>query len=144
MKDAEWIAELLRHGLLRASFIPPRPQRDLRDLTRQRTNLVQDRAQVVNRLQKVLEWANLKLSSVATDVTGASARAMLAAIIDGETDAGVLAELAQGRMRSKRAALEKRSPDACVTTIAICSRSTWCIWTFWMSRLRIWNSRLRT
>jgi transposase len=107
VKDAEWIAELLRHGLLRASFVPPRPQRDLRDLTRQRTNLVQDRAQVVNRLQKVLEWANLKLSSVATDVTGASARAMLAAIIGGETDAGVLAELAQGRMRSKRAALEQ-------------------------------------
>ena len=107
VKDAEWIAELLRHGLLRASFIPPRPQRDLRDLTRQRTNLVQDRAQVVNRLQKVLEWANLKLTSVATDVTGASARAMLAAIIGGETDASVLAELAQGRMRSKRAALEQ-------------------------------------
>jgi transposase len=107
VKDAEWIAELLRHGLLRASFVPPRPQRDLRDLTRQRTNLVQDRAQVVNRLQKVLEWANLKLSSVATDVTGASARAMLEAIIGGETDAGVLAELAQGRMRSKRAALEQ-------------------------------------
>src|SRR5215210_4639081 len=105
IKDAQWIAELLRHGLLRASFIPPRPQRDLRDLTRQRTNLVQDRAQVVNRLQKVLDWANLKLSSVATDVTGASARAMLVAIIGGETDAGVLAELAQGRMRSKRAAL---------------------------------------
>lgn len=107
VKDAEWIADLLRHGLLRASFIPPRPQRDLRDLTRQRTNLVQDRVQVVNRLQKVLEWANLKLSSVATDVTGASARAMLAAIIGGETDAEVLAELARGRMRSKRAALEQ-------------------------------------
>ena len=84
VKDAEWIADLLRHGLLRASFMPPRPQRDLRDLTRQRTNLVQDRAQVVNRLHKVLEWANLKLTSVATDVTGASARAMLAAIIGGE------------------------------------------------------------
>ncbi len=88
VKDAEWIATLLRHGLLRASFIPPLPQRDLRDLTRQRTNLVQDRATVVNRLQKVLEWANIKLSSVATDVTGASARAMLAGIIAGEEDAG--------------------------------------------------------
>ena len=75
VKDAEWIAELLRHGLLRGSFIPPQEQRDLRDLTRQRTNLVQDRATVVNRLQKVLEWANLKLSSVATDITGVSARA---------------------------------------------------------------------
>jgi transposase len=107
VKDAEWIAELLRHGLLRASFIPPLPQRDLRDLTRQRTNLVQDRATVVNRLQKVLEWANLKLSSVATDVTGVSARAMLAGIIEGEEDAAVLAELAKGRMRNKRVALEQ-------------------------------------
>jgi hypothetical protein len=106
----------------------------LRDLTRQRTNLVQDRAQVVNRLQKVLEWANLKLSSVATDVTGASARAMLEAIIGGETDAGVLAELAQGRMRSKRAARNRRSRDACVTTIATYWRSICCTSTSWMSR----------
>ncbi len=107
VKDAEWIADLLRHGLLRASFIPPLPQRDLRDLTRQRTNLVQDRATVVNRLQKVLEWANLKLASVATDVTGVSARAMLAAIVGGEDDPAVLAALARGRMRTKRAALEQ-------------------------------------
>src|SRR5215210_9482931 len=107
VKDAAWIAELLRHGLLKASFIPPLPQRDLRDLTRQRTNLVQDRATVVNRLQKVLEWANLKLTSVATDVTGVSARAMLQAIVAGEADPAVVAELAHGRMRSKRAALEQ-------------------------------------
>ena len=107
VKDAEWLADLLRHGLLRASFIPPLPQRDLRDLTRQRTNLVQDRATVVNRLQKVLEWANLKLSSVATDITGVSARAMLVGIIGGEADLAALAELAQGRMRTKRAALEQ-------------------------------------
>ena len=107
VKDAEWIAELLRHGLLRPSFIPPLPQRDLRDLTRQRTNLVQDRATVVNRLQKVLEWANIKLASVATDVTGVSARAMLSAIIAGEDDPAVLAELAKGRMRTKREALEQ-------------------------------------
>ena len=107
IKDAEWIADLLRHGLLRASFIPPLPQRDLRDLTRQRTNLVQDRVTVVNRLQKVLEWANLKLTSVATDITGVSARAMLQAIVTGEADPTVLADLAHGRMRSKRAALEQ-------------------------------------
>ena len=81
VKDAEWLADLLRHGLLRGSFIPPQAQRDLRDLTRQRTNLVQDRATVVNRLHKVLEWANIKLTSVATNVTGASARAMLEAIL---------------------------------------------------------------
>jgi transposase len=107
VKDAEWIAELLRHGLLRPSFIPPLPQRDLRDLTRQRTNLVQDRATVVLRLQKVLEWANLKLTSVVTAITGVSARAMLEGIIEGEGDGAVLAELAHGRMRSKRAALEQ-------------------------------------
>src|SRR4028119_215145 len=96
VKDAEWIAELLRHGLLRASFIPPLPQRDLRDLTRQRTNLVQDRATVVNRLQKVLEWANLKLSSVATDITGVSARAMLEGIIGGEGDPAAVGGLGAG------------------------------------------------
>lgn len=107
IKDAEWIATLLRHGLLRASFIPPLPQRDLRDLTRQRTNLVQDRATVVNRLQKVLEWGNIKLASVATNVIGVSARAMLEGIVAGEADPAALAELAQGRMRSKRAALEQ-------------------------------------
>ncbi len=105
--DAEWLADLLRHGLLKASFIPPLPQRDLRDLTRQRTNLVQDRARVVNQLQKVLEWANIKLTSVVSDVMGVSARAMLVAIIGGEADQGVLAELAQGRLRAKQAELER-------------------------------------
>jgi transposase len=107
VKDAEWIADLLAHGLLRGSFIPPEPQRDLRDLTRQRTILVRERATVVQRLQKVLEWANLKLASVATDVAGRSARAMLEAIVDGQSDVTVLAELARGRMRSKRAELER-------------------------------------
>lgn len=107
VRDAEWLADLLRHGLLRGSFIPPRPQRDLRDLTRQRMNLVQDRVTVVNRLQKVLEWANIKLTSVATDITGVSARAMLEAILQGQVDASILAELARGRMRSKLPELER-------------------------------------
>jgi len=107
VKDAQWIADLLRHGLVRGSFIPPLPQRDLRDLTRQRTNLVQERATVTRRLQKVLEWANLKLAAVVTDVTGVSARQMLAAIIAGEGDVSTLAELAKGRLRSKRAELER-------------------------------------
>jgi transposase len=107
VKDADWIAELLAHGLVRGSFIPPLPQRDLRDLTRQRTNLVRERATVVNRLQKVLEWANLKLAVVATDVLGVSARAMLEALIGGQHDPAVLANLAKGRMRSKRAELEQ-------------------------------------
>jgi hypothetical protein len=105
--DAEWLADLLRHGLLKASFIPPLPQRDLRDLTRQRTNLVQDRARVVNQLQKVLEWANIKLASVASDIMGVSARMMLAEIVGGEVDQGVLAGLAKGKLRAKQAELER-------------------------------------
>jgi len=107
VKDAEWIADLLCHGLVRGSFIPPQPQRDLRDLTRQRTNLVRDRSSVVNRLQKVLEWSNIKLASVASDVVGVSARAMLEAIVQGHTDATVLAELARGRLRAKQTELER-------------------------------------
>jgi len=107
VKDAEWIAELLRHGLLRGSYIPPQAQRDLRDLTRQRTNLVQDRATVVNRLQKVCEWSNIKLSAVATNITGVSARAMLEAILAGRTAPQTLAELAKGRLRNKRSELER-------------------------------------
>jgi len=107
VQDAQWIADLLCHGLVRGSFIPPQPQRDLRDLTRQRTNLVRDRATVVNRLQKVLEWANIKLASVVSDVVGVSARAMLAAIVDGQSDITLLADLARGRMREKRADLER-------------------------------------
>lgn len=107
VKDAQWIADLLCHGLVRGSFIPPQPQRDLRDLTRQRTNLVRDRATVVNRLQKVLEWANIKLAAVVSDVVGVSARAMLAAIVDGQSDSTLLADLARGRMREKRADLER-------------------------------------
>jgi transposase len=105
VKDAEWIADLLRHGLLKASFVPPRAQRDLRDLTRQRTKLVEERARVVNRVQKVLESANIKLSSVATDLQGVSARAMLEALVAGQADPATMAELARGRMREKREAL---------------------------------------
>lgn len=105
VKDAEWIAELLRHGLLRASFVPPRPQRDLRDLTRQRSNLVRERSAVVNRLQKVLEGANIKLASV-TKAGGVSVREIVEAMVGGESDPAVLAEMAQGRLRSKRAELE--------------------------------------
>lgn len=107
VKDAEWIAELLAHGLVRPSFVPPAPQRALRDLTRQRTHLIQERASVVNRMQKVLEWANIKLASVVTDITGVSARAMLQALVAGQTDVTVLANLAKGRLRSKLAELEQ-------------------------------------
>jgi transposase len=98
VKDAEWIAELLRHGLIRASFIPAPAQRQLRDLTRYRTHLVEERARLTNRLQVVLEDANIKLASVVTDVRGVSARAILEALIAGETDPTTLAELARGRL----------------------------------------------
>ncbi len=107
MKDAEWIADLLRHGLLRPSFIPSRPDRELRELTRYRPALVQERAAEVNRVQKVLEGANIKLASVASDVLGVSGRAMLEALVAGQEDPQELAGLARGRMRSKRAALEE-------------------------------------
>ena len=102
MKDAEWIADLLRHGLLRPSFVPDRPQRELRELCRHRRQLIRQRAQVVNRIQKVLEGGNIKLSSVATDVVGASGRAMLRAMIAGEDDPETLASMARGRLREKR------------------------------------------
>jgi transposase len=105
VKDAEWIAELLRHGLLRGSFIPAKPQRQLRELTRHRTTLVQDRARVINRVQVVLEDANIKLASVVTDIRGVSARAMLGALIAGPRDVDALADLARGRLRAKRAQL---------------------------------------
>jgi transposase len=101
VKDAEWIAQLLQYGLLRSSFVPPPPIRDLRDLTRQRAQLVRDRATVVNRIHKVLEDANIKLASVATDVLGASGRAMLAALVGGREDPAALAALARGSLRGK-------------------------------------------
>ena len=106
VKDAEWIADLLRHGLLQASFIPDRPQRELRELTRYRRSLVEERSREANRIQKVLEGANVKLASVATDVLGVSGRAMLKAMAGGEEDPKVLANLAKGRLREKLPELE--------------------------------------
>lgn len=103
VKDCQWIAELLEHGLLKASFIPPLEIRDLRDLTRYRRRLVQTRAAEVNRVQKILEQANIKLASVATDIMGVSSRAMLAALLqDAAQDPKQIAELAKGRMRGKK------------------------------------------
>jgi len=107
IKDAQWIAELLQHGLLRASFVPPRPQRELREVTRYRTKLVEERARLVNRIQKVLEDANVKLASVASDITGVSGRAILNALLSGQDDPKDLAELARGRMRNKREELAR-------------------------------------
>jgi transposase len=109
VKDAEWIADLLRHGLLKPSFVPDRAQRELRELTRYRTSLIQERAAEANRLQKVLEGANLKLGDVATNVLGRSARQMLELVIAGatEADAAALAQLAKGRLRNKIPQLER-------------------------------------
>src|SRR5258708_34729262 len=98
VRDAEWIADLVQHGLLKGSFIPPTPQRELRDLTRHRPSPVEDRRRVVNRLQKVLEDTNIKLGDVATDILRKSARAMLEALLAGQTDPKVLADLARGRL----------------------------------------------
>jgi len=105
--DAEWLADLLRHGLLRSSYIPARPQRELRELTRYRTSLVRERTAEANRLQKTLEGSNIKLASVATDILGASGREILHALVAGATDAAALAQLAKGRLREKLPDLER-------------------------------------
>ncbi len=107
VKDAAWIADLLRHGLLRGSRIPDRAQREQQELVRYRTRLSQERAQVVQRIQKVLEGANIKLSAVVADVVGVSGRAMLDALVAGTEGAEALAALARGRLRAKRAALSE-------------------------------------
>lgn len=107
VKDAEWIANLLRHGLLQGSFIPNRDQRELRELIRYRRSLIDERAREVNRVQKVLEGANIKLSSVASDVLGKSGRAMIEAMIAGEENPELLSELAQRRLKNKKADLQR-------------------------------------
>jgi transposase len=101
VRDCEWIADLLRHGLLQGSFVPDRPQRELRELTRYRTQLIRERSSEVNRIQKTLEGANIKLASVATDIMGVSGRQILLALVGGEIDERAMAELAKGRMREK-------------------------------------------
>jgi len=106
VKDAEWIADLLCHGLLRSSFVPPKPIRELRDLTRYRRKLVESQAAERNRLLKLLETANIKLASVATDVFGVSGRLMLRALIEGKATIQAMAELAKGLLRKKIPQLE--------------------------------------
>jgi transposase len=105
VKDAEWIAKLLRHGLLTGSFIPNRDQRELRELVRYRRSIIEERTRETNRLQKILEGCNIKLASVASNVMGVSGRSMLEAIIAGETDPTVLADLARNRLKKKTAEL---------------------------------------
>ena len=107
VQDCAWIAQLLECGLVRGSFVPPQPIRELRDLTRYRKVLIQERAREANRLHKVLQDAGIKLASVATDILGVSGRAMLEALGRGTTDPAVLAELARGRLRAKLPALRQ-------------------------------------
>ena len=99
VKDAEWIADLVRHGLVKASYIPNRDQRELREITRYRQEVIEERARELNRIQAVLEGCNVKLSSVITDISGKSGMTILKAIVSGETDPVVLSELAEGRAR---------------------------------------------
>jgi transposase len=107
VKDCEWIADLLRHGLLRASFVPDRPHRELRELTRYRTTLVRGRAAEHSRIQKTLEGAGIKLGDVASNVLGRSGRLMLDALVGGTTDPMLLADMAKGSLRGKRPQLER-------------------------------------
>ncbi|ADD03492.1 transposase IS116/IS110/IS902 family protein [Thermoanaerobacter italicus Ab9] len=101
VKDAEWIASLLQHGLLQGSFVPDREQRELRELVRYRKSLIEEKSRELNRIQKVLEGANIKLSSVVSDINGASSRSILEAIINGEENPETLAELSQGKLKNK-------------------------------------------
>lgn len=105
VSDAAWLAQLGAHGLVRASFVPPQPIRELRDLTRTRTSIIRERSREILRLEKLLEDAGIKLSSVASDITGVSSRAMLQALVDGQRDPAALADLAHRRMRAKIPAL---------------------------------------
>ncbi len=107
VKDCEWLAELLRHGLLQPSFVPERPQRELRELTRYRTTLVQERSAEINRLQKTLEGANIKLGAVASNIAGRSAREMIEGLLAERPDPARLADLARGRLREKQPTLER-------------------------------------
>jgi len=107
VQDCVWIAQLLEHGLLRGSFVPPTPIRELRDLTRYRKTITQERSRAINRLHKTLEDADIKLASVATDVLGVSGRAMLETLVRGNTDPDVLADLARGALRKKLPALRQ-------------------------------------
>jgi len=105
--DAQWLSQLLECGLLRASFVPPKPIRELRDLTRYRKALIKERQQEANRLHKVLEDAGIKLACVATDVLGVSGRQMLEALVSGTRDPEILANLAKGKLRNKLPALKQ-------------------------------------
>lgn len=107
IRDCQWIAQLLQHGLLKGSFIPPRSQRELRDLTRHRVQLVEEKTRTSNRIEKILEDANIKLGSVASEVMGVSGRAMIQALLEGNKDPAQIADLARRQLRGRIPQLEK-------------------------------------
>ena len=142
-KDSEWIAELLQHGLLRASFVPPTPIRELRDLTRYRASLAEEINRIANRIQKVLEDANIKLASVASDALGASGRTMLEAMVQGRTTSGwqkCLADCCTTRFRSCSKPWKDESP----LIIDFCCASCWIIFTLWSLRCGGSSTRSRS
>jgi transposase len=116
VRDCEWLADLLRHGLVRASFIPPLPIRELRELTRYRQTLVKEQVSIANRIQKLAESGNIKLGQVASDAVGVSGRLMLRALVRGENDTQKVADLARGRLRQKKADL-RRALDGRLTKV---------------------------
>ncbi len=120
IRDCEWLADLLRHGLLTASFIPPPEIRELRELTRYRQTLVKERTAVANRVQRTAESGNIKLSQVASDALGTSARLMLRSLAEGETDSRKLSALARGRLRNKQSQLEQALTGRLTSARAIC------------------------
>jgi transposase len=127
--DSVWICQLVEHGLVRPSFVPPKPIRGLRDLTRYRKALIQERTREAQRLQKVLEDAGIKLGTVASDVLGVSGRAMLDGLVAGTHDPAVLAELAKGRLRAKLPALREALEGRFRTHTRCCWASCWPTWT---------------
>ncbi len=141
VKDAEWIADLLQHGLLKSSFIPSTEQRELRDLTRYRTTLIEERVRAVNRLHKQLEDTNLKLGDVVSDITGKSAQAILKALLAGESDPHKLADLARGGSKPSERIWKRHCREPSPRITASCSPRFWGIWISWRKRLNEWGSR---
>ena len=134
VKDAEWIAQLLQHGLLTPSFVPPPATRELRDLTRHRQVLIQERTRVVNRVHKLLEHTGIKLASVATNILGVSGRAMLEALVQSTTDAEVLADLARPSCARSGRSYARPRLDASDRITRFCSVRCWHTWITWMRR----------
>lgn len=131
-KDARWLAGLLEYGLLRGSFIPPREIRDLRDMTRYRRRLIEERTAEVNRVQKILEDANIKLACVATDIFGVSGRAILDALLAGEMTPQEMAQLSKGRLRNKREQLAESHEGRFRPHHALLLSRMWSTLIFWM------------